>query len=402
MTPEIVAPARGAAVTLDEAIESAICLAPATSSERVALADLAGRLLAEPVVARAAIPPFSNSAMDGYCIRARDAPGALRLTGESAAGRPGAGRVEAGETWRISTGAPLPEGADAVVRQEDVRAEGDVVHVASPVPPGTDVRHAGEDVAAGAVVFAPGHPVAPHEVGVIAAAGHAWATCRTPVRVAVLATGDELSSPGSPLSDGAIYESNTHGIAAQARAAGAEVTEIARIADDPAATAAAVRRLLGTGEDPSDPAILITIGGLSVGPHDHIRPALMGAGVTEVVPRIRARPGQPTWIGSRGRQVVLALPGNPVSAAICFHIFGRALLGRPPRWELRLPLARAVDKRAGLAQIIRCRFGPDGLEPLPRQGSAAISSLADVDALALLPAGAEALAAGTPLRVSPL
>jgi molybdopterin molybdotransferase len=402
MPPENAAPARGPAVTLDEAIETAICLAPVTGSERVALADLAGRLLADPVVARTAIPPFSNSAMDGYCIRAQDAPGALRLSGESAAGRPGAGRVGPGEAWRISTGAPLPDGADTVVRQEDVRVEGDVVNVASAVPAGTDVRHAGEDVAAGAVMLAPGHLIAPHEVGVIAAAGHAWAMCRAPVRVAILATGDELSPPGSPLSDGAIYESNTHGIAAQARAAGAEVTEIARVADDPAATAAAVLRLLGTGDDPAGPGILVTIGGLSVGPHDHIRPALIGAGVTEVVPRIRARPGQPTWIGARGRQVVLALPGNPVSAAICFHIFGRALLGRPARWDLRLPLARAVEKRAGLAQLIRCRFGPDGLEPLPRQGSAAISSLADVDALALLPADAETLAAGTPLRVSPV
>lgn len=402
MPPEITTAARGPAVTLDEAIEAAICLAPVTGSERVVLADLAGRLLAEPVVARTAIPPFSNSAMDGYCIRAQDAPGALRLSGESAAGRTGAGRVAPGEAWRISTGAPLPDGADAVVRQEDVRVEGDVVHVASAVPAGTDVRHAGEDVAGGAVVLAAGHLIAPHEVGVVAAAGHAWAMCSVPARVAILATGDELSPPGSPLSDGAIYESNTHGIAAQACAAGAEVTEVARIADDPAATAAAVRRLLGTGDDPTDPAILITIGGLSVGPHDHIRPALLGAGVTEVVPRIRARPGQPTWIGARGPQVVLALPGNPVSAAICFHIFGRALLGRPARWDLRLPLARAVEKRAGLAQLIRCRFGPDGLEPLPRQGSAAISSLADVDALALLPADAETLAAGTPLRVSPL
>jgi molybdopterin molybdotransferase len=226
--------------------------------------------------------------------------------------------------------------------------------------------------------------------------------CTAPVTVAVLATGDELSPPGAPLPGGAIHESNTHGIGAQARAAGAAVTEIARVADDPAATDAAVRRLLGTGDGPADPQILITIGGLSVGPHDHIRPALIAAGVTEVVPRIRARPGQPTWIGARGRQVVLALPGNPVSAAVCFHIFGRALLGRPPRWDLRLPLAQPVEKRAGVAQLIRCRLGPDGLEPLPRQGSAAVSSLAGVDVLALLPADAESVAAGSVLKVTPL
>lgn len=385
---------RGPAMTLDDAVAAARRLAPRTPAERVALEDLTGRRLAEDVTALAAIPPFSNSAMDGYAIRAADAPGSFRLAGESAAGRPGAGHVKPHEAWRISTGAPLPEGADTVVRQEDVRADGALVHVADAIAPGTDVRHAGEDVAAGDVMLPAGRVLAAHEVGVIAAAGRASVMCLRRPRVAVLATGDELSVPGSALADGAIYESNTYGVAAQARAAGAEVIGIARVADDPAATDAAVGRLLGGTGDPAGPDILITIGGLSVGPHDHIRPALLAAGVREVVPRVRARPGQPTWIGERGRQVVLALPGNPVSAAVCFHVFGRTLLGQHPRWNLRLPLAQAVSKRPGPAQIIRCRVGPDGLHPLPRQGSAAISSLAGVDALALLPADAGTLAAG--------
>jgi molybdopterin molybdotransferase len=390
----------GPGVLVDDAIAAAVRLAPSTRAERVTLDQLAGRRLTEPVTARAAIPPFSNSAMDGYAIRSRDVPGALLLRGESAAGRPGAGAVGAGEAWRISTGAPMPPGADAVARQEDTRVEGEVVHVGITVPAGTDVRHAGEDVAAGEVVLSAGHIVAPHEVGVVAAAGHAWATCAARVRVAVLATGDELSPPGSRLVDGAIYESNSHGICAQARAAGADIVGVARVPDEPDATAAAVRRLLGEPGDPDAPEILITIGGVSVGPHDHIRPALARSGVIEVVPRIRMRPGQPTWIGARGAQVVLALPGNPVSAAVCFHIFGRTLLGLPPRWDIRLPLARSLQKRAGLAQLVRCRIGPDGLDPLPRQGSAAVSSLASADGLALLPADAEMLPAGTPLSVS--
>lgn len=391
---------RGAAVPLDDAIAAAVRLAPPTTDERVALDELAGRRLAAPVTARSAIPPFSNSAMDGYAIRSCDVPGALGLCGESAAGRPGPGALGPGKAWRISTGAPMPAGADAVVRQEDTRAAGATIHVAIAVAPGTDVRLAGEDVPAGETVFPAGHVVAPHEVGVVAAAGHAWAMCAARVRVAVLATGDELAAPGSALVDGAIYESNTHGIRAQARAAGADVLDVARVPDDPDETEAAIRRLLGEAGDPEGPEILITIGGVSVGPHDHIRPALARIGVTEVVPRVRARPGQPTWIGVRGTQVVLALPGNPVSAAVCFHVFGRALLGQPPRWDLTLPLAQEVGKRAGLAQLIRCRIGPDGLFPLPRQGSAAISSLASADALALLPAEAEVLRAGTPLRVS--
>lgn len=391
---------RGAAVPIEDAIAAAVRLVPSTADQRVELEHLAGRRLAAPVIARSAIPPFSNSAMDGYAIRSFDAPGALVLCGESAAGRPGSGTVGPGEAWRISTGAPMPAGTDAVVRQEDTRAEGATIHVAVAVAPGTDVRHAGEDVPAGATVLPAGHVVAPHEVGVVAAAGHAWAMCASPIRVAVLATGDELARPGSPLVDGAIYESNTHGICAQARAAGAEILDVARVPDDPGETEAAVRRLLGEAGDPKGPEILITIGGVSVGPHDHIRPALARIGVTEVVPRVRARPGQPTWIGVRGAQVVLALPGNPVSAAVCFHVYGRALLGQAPRWELRLPLAQEVEKRAGLAQLIRCRIGADGLVPLPRQGSAAISSLASADALALLPAEAKVLPAGTPVKVS--
>lgn len=395
-------PARGPAMPLEDAIAVAATLAPAMPSQRVALAELAGRRLAAPVAARAAIPPFANSAMDGYAVRAGDLPATLRLGGESAAGRPGEGRLEPGEAWRISTGAPLPDGADAVVRQEDVTVRDGTVTIAGAVPPGHDVRHAGEDMAAGGRVLDAGHVVAPHEVGVVAAAGHAWAMCAERARIAILATGDELTPPGDPLAPGAIYESNAHGVGAQAQARGALVTRVVRIADHPGATAAAVLDLLGTGDGADDPHILVTIGGLSVGPHDHIRPALRAAGVAEVVPRIRARPGQPTWIGARGPQVVLALPGNPVSAAVCFHVFGGTLLGTRPRFCLRLPLTAPVEKRAGLAQLIRCRISPEGLTPLPRQGSAAISSLAGADALALLPEDATTIHAGTPVRATPL
>lgn len=393
--------ARAPAMALDEAVAATVRVAPATGVERVPLARLAGRRLAAGVQARAAIPPFTNSAMDGYAVRSRDCPGALRLRGESAAGHPAADGMQAGEACRISTGARLPDGADAVVRQEDVRRDGGIVHVPA-IAPHADVRSAGEDVPEGGLLLAAGHVVAPHEVGVIAAAGHMWAACAAPVRMTILTTGDELVPPGDPLGDGAVYESNTHGVRAQAEAAGAVVGVIAHVGDDPDATDAAIHRHLGTGDGPGDPQILVTIGGLSVGPHDHIRPALLRAGVTEVVPRIRARPGQPTWVGVRGAQAVLALPGNPVSAAVCFHIFGRALLGRPPLWEMRLPLARAVRKRPGPAELIRCRFGPDGLEPLRRQGSAAISSLAGADALALLPPEADEIPAGTLLPVNPL
>jgi len=250
---------------LDEAVAATVRVAPTTGVERVPLAELPGRRLAAAVRARAAIPPFTHSAMDGYAVRSRDCPGALRLRGESAAGHPARHAIRPGEACRISTGARLPDGADAVVRQEDVRREGTTVHVPE-LAAGTDVRVAGEDVPVEAVVLPAGHVVRPHEVGVVAAAGHMWAACASPARVAILTTGDELVPPGDALGDGAVYESNTHGIRAQAEAAGAVVGAVAHVGDDPDATHAAIVRHLGGGDGPDDAHILITIGACRWGP----------------------------------------------------------------------------------------------------------------------------------------
>ena len=214
--------ARAPAVSLEEALERAAALAPATATERVELSSLPGRRLARAVTARAPIPPFSNSAMDGYAVRAADTPGTLRLAGESAAGHGAATALAPGQACRISTGAPLPAGADGVVRQEDVRADATEVHVGAAVAPGADVRHRAEDVAEGDVLLPAGHVVAPHEAGVVAAAGHSWALCFAPVRAAILVTGDELTPPGAPLEAGTVYDSNSYGVAAQAHAAGGD------------------------------------------------------------------------------------------------------------------------------------------------------------------------------------
>lgn len=387
--------------SLEDALHDARLLAPAISAERVALADLPGRRLARPVNARAPIPAFTNSAMDGYAVRSADTPGRLDLTGHSAAGRPGHGALAPGCAWRISTGAPLPPGADAVVRQEDATVDGGHVTVDAHVTSGRDVRSCGEDVAAGAPLLPAGHVVAPHEVAVVAGAGHAAAWCVRRPRVAILVSGDELAEPGAPLADARVYDSNGHGVAAQAAAAGAAVHLRAVVPDDRRATLAAVRRILDGREsaDGEAPDMLVTTGGVSVGPHDHLRAALTAAGVHAVVPRIRMQPGQPTWIGTRGSQVVLALAGNPVSAAVCFHVLGRALLGHDDRWIERLPLTAPVATRGGLAQLLRCRVGPAGLEPLPRQGSGAISSLAGAQALAWIPEDVAHADAGTRVRM---
>jgi molybdopterin molybdotransferase len=385
---------RGPALTLEAAIAAALRLALSTDPEAVPLAQLAGRRLAEPVTARHDLPPFSNSAMDGYALRAADTPGTLAVTGESAAGGAGGDGPAGGEAWRISTGAAMPEGTDAVARQERVRVAGGRIEVASSVATGDDVRRAGEDLTRGATVLDEGHRIAPHEVALIGAAGHASARCRRPARLAIVTTGDELVPPGAPLRPGAVHDCNSEGIAAQARHAGAAVVAVRRVGDDRRATADALRALLDGDGETHPVEILVTVGGVSVGPHDHVRAALGEIGVEEVVPRVRARPGQPTWIGRRGAQAVLALPGNPVSAATCFHVFGRSLLGLPPRWDLRLPLADAVP--AGrVPQLIRCRLLAGSLAPARRQGSGAISSMGGADALALLPAGEGTVPAGT-------
>ncbi len=391
---------RTRACSFEEALAEACRLAPAPAAERVALAGLVGRRLARPLVTRVALPPFPNSAMDGYALRSDDTPGRLALSGASAAGRPGTGRVARGQAWRVSTGALMPPGADAVARQEDVRVEGDRVVVPFHLPLGADVRPQGEDLAAGEEVLPAGAILAAHELGVAAAAGHDAAWCVGRVRVALLVAGDELACPGGELRDGEVFDANLSAIEAQARCAGARVVEVARVGDDPVAVCAEVGRLLDGEGDPPD--LLVTAGGIASGPHDHLRAALRGAGVEQVVPHVGMRPGHPTWIGARGDQVVLALPGNPVAASLSFHVFGRPLLGHTDAWLETAPLAEPVRNRPGRVLLLRCRASAAGLVPMERQGSGALSSMAGAAALAWIPADAERLPAGAPVRVARL
>jgi molybdopterin molybdotransferase len=338
--------------------------------------------------------------MDGYAVRAADTPGELRLVGESRAGAPWDGTLGAGEAIGISTGAELPEGADAVLRREDAEERDGRMVTAERVEPGRDVRHAGEDLALGEILMAAGAVVPAHAVAALAAAGHASVPCERRPRVAVLGSGDELVQPGEPLGPGQVYDANRVGLAAQARAAGAEVVATDLVRDERAATTAALARLLdGDGEPPD---LLVTIGGVSVGRHDHLRPALEAVGVSEVLYGLRIRPGHPLWLGECGVQLVLGLPGNPVSAAVCFHLFGRPLLGRDEPWQRTAPLAEPWRKGTRRADFVRCRWEGDALRPLPRQGSHAITSLAGAEALAWIPEDAEEVPAGAPVRWAPL
>lgn len=395
-------------MTFEEALAAMRLNALAPRAERVSLEGLVGRMLAEDVRARVDHPTFTNSAMDGFALRAEDAAALapLRLVGESRAGTPFEGRIGAGEATRISTGAEIPQGADTVLRREDAEADPDGGWVTPRAAPaaGTAVRAAGEDVRRGQVLLATGHVVAPHEVAVVAAAGHPEVLCRARPRVMILGSGDEAVPPGWDLGPGQVYDANRPGIAAQARAAGADVIAAAVVPDDRGATIAALRQALPDHDAQADsaPELLVTTGGVSVGDHDHLRPAFAAVGAQEILFGVQIRPGHPLWLGRHGDRVILGLPGNPVSAAVCFHAFGRPLLGRDDGWERRLPLASDYAKDTPRTELIRCREVDGALEPLPRQGSHAVTSLAGATHLAAIPAERSAVAAGELVSCCPL
>jgi molybdopterin molybdotransferase len=341
--------------------------------------------------------------VDGYALRAGDAAdgAALRLVGESRAGAPFGGTVGAGEAIRISTGAELPEGADAILRLEDATEEGGSVRAGAAPAPGSFVRRRGEDVHVGQVLLRAGEVVGPHEVAVVAGAGHARVACARRPRVAVLGSGDEVVPAGGELGPGQVYDANRPGVAAQAEAAGARVVARAVVPDDRDATVATIAGLLD-GEDGEAPDLLVTTGGVSVGRHDHLRPAFEACGVRELLYGVEIRPGHPLWLGRRGEQLVLGLPGNPVSAAVCFHAFGRPLLGRADSWERRMPMAERYVKGTPRTELVRCVETDGALRPLPRQGSHAITSLAGASHLAVVDAARREVAAGELVRTARL
>ena len=282
---------------------------PALGSEDIPLGSALGRTLSVDVVSAGDLPGYDSSAMDGFAVRAADtSPSAvtLVLAGESRAGHPSSRALGPGQAMRISTGAALPAGADAVVRVEDADDRGDAVCIMVAVEPGHDVRPRGDAIARGERVLAAGTDVGAAELGVLAATGNELVRCVTPPRLALLTTGDELRPAGAALKRGQIWNSNVHAIAAQARLAGAQVTTD-HVGDDADATREALARALD-GND-----LVVVCGGVSVGQHDHVRPALAALGVDEGFWRVALRPGKPTWFGrgSAGRHARLRAARQP-------------------------------------------------------------------------------------------
>jgi len=375
------------------------------AAESVALEQALGRVLADDIRASYDQPPFDVSAMDGYAVRSADTPGLLQLIGESAAGRGFAERCVPGSTIRISTGAAVPDGADSVVIQEEVRAgENGIEMPASHT--GQHIRPRGCDFRAGDLLLARGHLLDGVGVSLAAASGAAHLPVVRQPRVAILSSGDELAALGTAPGPWQIFDSATHGIAALVRGWGGTARRLGVARDDVGTIAQAAEQGL-RGSD-----LLVVIGGASVGDHDHARPALVALGLEFVVDKVAVRPGKPTWFGRTPAGPVLGLPGNPASAMVCAALFLKPLLltmqGRDAEPAFRRAmLTRALPANGPREHYLRSLLASDGegrltVQAFEDQDSSLISIFAAANALIRQPAGAPAATEGTLVDVLPL
>jgi molybdopterin molybdotransferase len=388
---------------VDEAVARLLAGVTPLTAEEVSLAEARGRVLAEDVKALLTHPPFPASAMDGYAIRAAEAnAGAhLKVVGMSRAGEHFPGSLGEGQAVRIFTGAPVPDGADAILIQENAKRAGDMVEVVEPTSAGRHIRRAGLDFRAGDTRLRAGTRLGPHAISLAASMGHAALGVRRKPRVAILANGDELVPPGAKPGLDQIVSSNGIGLAALVNEIGGDAIDLGIAPDKREAISAFVDRAVGAD-------ILVTSGGASVGEHDLVQDALKDRGLKLDFWKIAMRPGKPLMVGRLGEMRVLGLPGNPVSTFVCAELFLkpllRAMLGLPTTAntataKLRMPMpendARQDYVRARLAETA------DGLEatPFDVQDSSMLSTLAAADALIVRPIRAPAAAAGDTVPV---
>jgi molybdopterin molybdotransferase len=384
-------------LSVEEARARILSHARLTEAEAVPLRDAFGRVPAESsFLAAVDVPPFANSSMDGFALRAADAPGELPLMGEVAAGA-AAPPLRPHTTIRIMTGAPLPPGADAVVPLEDVEMVGeDRVHLPM-TEAGSNVRARGHDTRRGEQVELAAEPLSPATMAVLASLGVGQIGVRRRPLVAILSTGDELVTPGESLGEGQIHDANTVSLAAAVLEAGGEPIVLRRARDEPVAIDAALRE----GSARAD--LLVASGGVSVGRHDHVRAGIERLGELAFW-RIAVQPGKPLAFGSIGDRPVIGLPGNPVSALVTFELFVRVLLrgmlGLAGDGRVHLParldttVRKDRERRAYLRVVVRP--DPHGwlASPAGGQGSAQLRALAAANALLVVPEGEPAGEAG--------
>lgn len=398
-----------ALLSVDEALQRILDGVEPTEAEPVAIEHARGRVLAQPLQALVTQPPFDASAMDGYAVRAVDIaqlPATLAVIGEAGAGHPFPNTMDQGQAVRIFTGAPVPDGADAIVIQEDADRDGTRITVRDGKPETGHIRTKGYDFRAGDTLLAAGRRLGPREISLAAAMGHGEVSVRRRPTVAILSTGDELVPPGSRLGPGQITASNHLGVAALAEAAGAAPQQLGIARDTRADLDAHLARAHGAD-------IIVTCGGASVGDHDLVGPVLQERGMTLAFWKIAMRPGKPLMFGHLGQSRVLGLPGNPVSSLICARLFLmpliRALLGQPVRNDkpVQARLSVALEANGPRQHYMRATFQPgsDGLglvAPVRSQDSSLLAPLAEADCLLIRAPRAPAAPAGSLVSILPL
>jgi len=387
-------------LTVDDALARVLEHARPLPSEPVSIDDARGRVLAEPARALVDLPPFPSSAMDGFAARAVDTPGALPVVFRVAAGAAPPGALPTRSAAGIATGGTVPEGADAVIPVEVVEDRGDTV-VLPEAKSGQHVRPRGGDVGAGDVVAEDGARINAARLGALAAAGVAEVMCARRPRVAILATGSELRSPGDPLEAGEIYESNRRMLAAALEGSGATIEVLPVVADDVAAHRAGLERAL-------EADVVVTSGGVSMGPHDLVRRVAAELGVEEVFWGVAIKPGKPLAFGVRGSTLVFGLPGNPVSSLVGALVFVRTALLALQGARDPLPhyasgrLASSLRRNAHRDEFVRARSRRTDdervLEPVTGQESHMIVRASTADVLIHVPRGDGELPAGATVR----
>jgi molybdopterin molybdotransferase len=380
-------------ISVEEAQAHALKVVRRVGAERIAVRQALGRILAEEITAPGDLPPHDDSAMDGFAVRAAEGAAERRIIGEAAAGHPFGKRVEPGEAVRIMTGAPLPDGADAVVMVEHAQVAGESVTFTKAIAPGDNVRRRGEDLRAGQLVLRPGDALGPAELGVLASVRRA-AVCvaRRPV-VAILSTGDELRDVDQPLGPGAIPDSNSYVLQALVEEAGALARVSPIVRDDPGELRAAL-------EEARSADLIVTSGGVSVGEHDHVKRVLGELGAELSFWRVDMKPGKPVAVARLGETPFYGLPGNPVSSLVSFLLFVRpairAAMGSPRPFDLSratAQLARPLRVKGDRRSYLRanCAWDGDGrlrATLMPRQGSHLLTSILGANAFVVVEPGA--------------
>jgi molybdopterin molybdotransferase len=378
-------------------------------TERVALPQALGRILAEPVRATRDVPPFRNAAMDGYAVRAadvtsarRDAPVALQVLEVVGAGRVPSQGITPGRATKIMTGSPMPEGADAVVKIEDAEEQDGEVRVLASVGPHANVRDPGEDMRLGQTVLEPGRALRPADIGLLASLGVAMLQVRRRPEVAILSTGDELVELGEPLAPGQIVNSNAYTLAAAVEEAGGIPRVLGIVRDTPESTRAAFAEAFAAD-------VVLSTGGVSMGTFDLVRQTLAELGVVERFWKVAQKPGKPLSFSMHGQTPIFGLPGNPVSTLVCFYVYVRpalrAMLGHK---ELHLPVvaataAESIPTAEGLTEFTRCTLAGEPGAYVARstgsQSSGVMRSMSLGDGLLIAPPEVRTIEAGSAVRV---